>query len=216
MQQRRRHRRHIVIAQGMYQGACLIHARAQLASYNQQQNTTFISTHACSRGDNTGDTLQLHKACTKVRASSMPMHSRCHIINNKTQHLSAVTHAAKATTQENTLQLHKACTKGGASSMPVHSWHHVINNKTQHSLLDTHTTKVMAHTARPWPRTTLICNARSATDPQNTYPYPYYAHTIYVPPTYSWSVSTRLVLMRLPLPSPLTTEDHNVDALQLF
>ena len=29
MQQRRRHRRHTAVAQGTYQGACLIHARAQ-------------------------------------------------------------------------------------------------------------------------------------------------------------------------------------------
>ena len=31
----------------MYQGTCIVHAHAHLASYNQQQNTTFISTHAC-------------------------------------------------------------------------------------------------------------------------------------------------------------------------
>ena len=34
--------------------------------------------------------------------------------------------------------------------------------------------------------------------------------------TYAWSVSTRLVLMRLPVPSPSTTEDQNASALQLF
>ena len=70
--------------------------------------------------------------------------------------------------------------------------------------------------ARPWPRTTVICNGHAATDPQYTYPYPYYAHTIYVPPTYPWSVSTRLVLTRLPVPSPSTTEDQNASAPQLF
>ena len=79
-----------------------------------------------------------------------------------------------------------------------------------------HATKAMAHTARPWLRTTVICNGHAATGPQYTYPYPYYAHTIYVPPTYPWSVSTRLVLTRLPIPSPLTTEDQNAFALQLF
>ena len=42
------------------------------------------------------------------------------------------------------------------------------------------------------------------------------AHTIYVPPTYPWSVSTRLVLTRLPSPSPSMTEDQNASALQLF
>ena len=43
-----------------------------------------------------------------------------------------------------------------------------------------------------------------------------YAYTIYVPQTYAWSVSTRLVLMQLPVPSPSTTEDKNASALQLF
>ena len=129
MQQRRRHRRHTAAAQGTYQGACLVHARLQVALYNQQQSTTL----------NVG-------------------------------HLSPVTHATKAT----------------------------------------------AHTARPWPRTIVICNGHAATDPQYTYPYPYYARTIYVPPTDPWSVSTRLVLTRLPIPSPSKTEDHHTDALQLF
>ena len=129
MQQRPRHRRHTAVAQGTYQGACLVHARSQLALYNQQPSTT------------------LH-----------------------VEHSSPVTHATKTT----------------------------------------------AHTPRPWPRTTVICNGHAATDPQYTYPYPYYAHTIYVPPTYPWSVSTRLVLTRLPVPSPSTTEDQNASTLQLF
>ena len=107
MQQRRRHRRHTTIAQGTYQGACLIHARAQPASCNQQQNTTFISSDAWSRGDDIGDTLLLHKACTKACASSMPVHSRRHVINNKTLHLSTVTHAAEVMTQET----HCSCTR---------------------------------------------------------------------------------------------------------
>ena len=53
-----------------------------------------------SRGDDKGDTLQLHKAFTKVRASSMPMHSRRYIINNKILYLLAFMHAAKATIEE--------------------------------------------------------------------------------------------------------------------
>ena len=129
MQQRPWHRRHTVVAQGTYQGACLVHAHSQLALYNQQQSTTL-----------------------------------------SVEHSSPVTHARKAT----------------------------------------------AHTARPWPRTTVICNGHAATDPQYTYPYPYYAHTTYVPPTYPWSVSTRLVVTRLPIPSPSKTEDHNTSAIQLF
>ena len=65
---------------------------------NEIKNRSFFSCHACSRGDNTGDTLELHKARTKARASSMPAHNKCNEIKNKTLHLSAVTHAAKATT----------------------------------------------------------------------------------------------------------------------
>ena len=129
MWQRRRHRRHTAIAQGTYQGVCLVHAHSKLALYNQQQSTTL-----------------------------------------NVEHSSPVTDARKAT----------------------------------------------AHTARPWPRTTVICNGHAATDPQYTYPYPYYAYTIYWPQSYAWSVSTRLVLTRLPVPSPSTTEDQNASALQLF
>ena len=75
MQQRPRHRRHTAVAQGTYQGVCLVHARSQLALYNQQQSTTL-----------------------------------------NVEHSSPVTHATKAT----------------------------------------------AHTARPWPRTTVICNEHAA------------------------------------------------------
>ena len=67
---------------------------------NEMKSRSFMSSHACSRGDDIGDTLQLHKARTKVRASSMPVHNRCNEIKNKTQHLLAVTDAAEVTTQE--------------------------------------------------------------------------------------------------------------------
>ena len=100
MQQRRRYRRHTGRAQGMSQSACLVHGRAQLVLCNQQQNTIFISSHACSKGLSTRDTQLLHKARTKARALSMPMHSRHYIINNKTLYLLAVTHAAKASAHE--------------------------------------------------------------------------------------------------------------------
>ena len=129
MQQRRRHRRHAAVAQGMYQGACLVHARVEPASHNQQQNTTFISIHACKRVNDIGDTLQLHKACTKGRASSMPVHSWRHIINNKTLHLSPFHACSRGDDAGDTLQLCKACTKACALSMPVHSWRSIINNK---------------------------------------------------------------------------------------
>ena len=91
---------HTVVAQGTYQGACLVHARAQPASCHHQQNTTFISTHACNKGDDMGDTLQLHKARTKAHALFMPVHNQHHVIINKTLNLLAVMHAAEATTQE--------------------------------------------------------------------------------------------------------------------
>ena len=167
----------------------LVHSRAQQASCNQQQNTTFISSHACSRGDDTGDPLQLHKARTKAHASSMPVHSRCSEIKNKS--FISIDACSWGDDRGDTLQQHKTCTKGRASSMPVHSWCYIINNKTQNSSPVMHATKSTAHTARTWPWTTMICNACVAIDPQYTYPYPYYAHTIYVPPTYPWSVSTR-------------------------
>ena len=121
--------RHTAVAQGTYQGVCLVHARSQLALYHQQPSTAL---------------------------------------------------------------------------------------NVQHSSLVTHATKTTVHTPRPWQQTTVIWNGHAAIDPQYTYPYPYYAHTIYLPQTYAWSVSTRLVLTRLPVPSPLTTEDQNTSALQLF
>ena len=196
----------------------------------------------------------------------MPVHNRCNEIKNKTQHLSAVTHAAQATTQET----HCYCTRHVPRRMPRpcpfttgvmksrtkhniylqlrmqyrrrHRRHTAVAQGTyqgaclvharsqltlynqqpsttlhvEHSSAVTHATKTTAHTPRPWLRTTVICNGHAATDPQYTYPYPYYAHTIYLPQTYAWSVSTRLVLTWLPVPSPSTTEDQNVSALQLF
>ena len=52
------------------------------------------------QSNDTRDTLLLHKARTKVHASSMPMHSWHHVINNKTLHLPVVPHAVEVTTQE--------------------------------------------------------------------------------------------------------------------
>ena len=118
---KQRHTRHTAVAQGTYQGTCLVHAHAQPASCNQQQNTTFINSHACSRGDDTRDTLQLHKACTKARASSMPVHNRCNEIKNKTQHLLAVTHAAEATIQETHCYCTRHVPRRMPSSMPMHN-----------------------------------------------------------------------------------------------
>ena len=48
-----------------------------------------------SRGDDTRDTLQLHKACTKARASSMPVHKG--VMKSRIDHLSALTHGIEAT-----------------------------------------------------------------------------------------------------------------------
>ena len=109
-----------------------------------------------------------------------------------------------------------ACLVHAYSQLALYNQQQSRTLNVEHSSPLTHATKATAHTARTWPRTTVICNGHAATDPQYTYSYPYYAHTIYVPPTYPWSVSTRLVLTWLPVPSPSKTEDHNANALQLF
>ena len=51
-------------------------------------------------------------------------------MESTTEHLSAITHAAEAATQETQLQLHKARTKARASSMPVHNRCNEINNRS--------------------------------------------------------------------------------------
>ena len=50
---------------------------------NEMKNISFISSHACSRGHGTEDTLLLHKARTKAHALSMPVHNRCDAIKNR-------------------------------------------------------------------------------------------------------------------------------------
>ena len=120
--------RHTAVAQGTYESACLVHAHEQPASCYQQQNTTFISSHACSRGDDTGDTLLLHKARTKAHASSMPVHNRYNEIKNRSFICS---HAcSRGDNTGDTLQLHKARTKARASSMPVHNKCNEIKNRS--------------------------------------------------------------------------------------
>ena len=122
--------RHTAVAQGTYQGTCLVHTRAQPVSCNHQQNTTFMSSHACSRGDDTGDTLLLHKARNKARASSMPVHNMCNEIK-KIPFFSIHT-CRRGDNIGDTLLLHKARTKARASSMPVHNRCNEIKNKTLH------------------------------------------------------------------------------------
>ena len=143
MLQRPQHTRHTATTQGMYQGAGLVHARAQLASYNQQQNTTFIGSQACSRGDDTGDTLQLHKTCTKAHASSMPVHNRCNEIKNRS--FISIHACSRGDATGDTLQLHKACTKVRASSMPMHNRCKEIKNIIEHLSALTHAAKATAH-----------------------------------------------------------------------
>ena len=48
-----------------------------------KSRTDHLFGHACSKGGNTGDTLQLYLARTKARASSMPMHNKCNEIKNR-------------------------------------------------------------------------------------------------------------------------------------
>ena len=68
----------------------------------------------------TQDTLLFHKARTKARASSMPMHNKCNAIKKKTQHLLSVSYVCnRGHDTGNTVLLHKARTKAHASSMPV-------------------------------------------------------------------------------------------------
>ena len=60
------------------------------------------------------------------------------------------------------------------------------------------------------------CRRPHASQWPNPAYHPYYAHTIYVPANYPWSVSTRLVLTRLSVLSPSMTGDHNAYALHQF
>ena len=100
----------------------------------QSRTRPFICSHACSRGGNIGDTLQLHYARTKAHASSMPVYNRCNEIKNRSficNHACSKGHGI-----EDTLQLHKACTKAPASSMPVHNRCNEMKNR---SFLSSHT-----------------------------------------------------------------------------
>ena len=163
---------------------------------------TFSSSHACSRGHGTGDTLQLHKARIKARASSMPVYNRCNVIKNRSFISSHACTRGHGT--EDTLQLHKARTKARASSMPVHNRCNEIKKKTQHLLGATHaaeattqethcnfTRHVPRSVPRPWPCTTgfnknkyIRYNCNNTLRHPTTkawhyiYPYSYYNHTI--------------------------------------
>ena len=139
---------------------------------HHQQNTTFISSHACSKGDDTGDTLELHEARTKARASSMPAHNKCNEIKNKTLHFLAVTHAAEATTQET----HCSCTRHVPRRVPrpCPCTTDVMKSKTDHFSAVTHaaeattqethwscTRHVPRRVTRPCPRTTSVMKSRT-------------------------------------------------------
>ena len=129
----------------MYQGSCLVPTRAQPALCNQQQNTTFISTifiisHACSRGDNRGDTLQLHKARTEARALSMPRAKP--VLYNQQQNTtfisSYVCNRGDDTRDTDTLALAQGMYQGRVPRpCPRTTGDHVINNKTPHLLVVT-------------------------------------------------------------------------------
>ena len=121
----------------MYEGHPRHHARTQPASCKQQQNTTFISSHACSRGDDIEDTPLLHKAHIKACASCMPVHSRHHVINNKTLHLSVVMHATVATAHET----HCSCTRHVPRPCPCAT--DVLKSRTDHLSALTHAAEVM-------------------------------------------------------------------------
>ena len=73
---------------------------------NEIKNRSFICSHACSRGG----TQETHCSCTrrtKARASQVHARAQTGVMKSRTDHLSAVTHAAEAATQET----HCSCTR---------------------------------------------------------------------------------------------------------
>ena len=156
-------------------------------------------------------------------------------MKSRTKHYisSAFTHAAEATKAQET---HCCCTRhvpprscNGPCPFTADVIIHHINIKATPSTIYvrpfnlsmvTHATRTCTTCGCHVPMaasTTENCNGHAATDPLIHYfQNATYAYTIYLPQTYAWSVSTRLVLMRLPVPSPSTTEDQNASALQLF
>ena len=135
-------------------------------------------------------THETHCCSTRHVPMRMPRPCLCTIgvMQSRTDHLLAATHAAEVATQKT----HCSCTRHVPRSVP-----------------------------RPWPCTTVFNkNKYIRYNWNNTlrhpttnawhymYPYPYYSHTIYVLQNQTWSVSTRLVLRRLPIPSPSTTDYH--------
>ena len=118
------------------------------------------------------DTLLLHKARTKARASSMPVHNRCNEIKKRSVFSS---HAcSRGDGIGDTLQVHQACTKARASSMPVRNRGNEIKNKTQHLLAVMHSVEATAQEThccctrhvprrmpRPCPCTTGVMKSRT-------------------------------------------------------
>ena len=86
----------------------------------QQRAATQVETHcSCTR----------HKARTKARASSMPVHNRCNEINNRSFICS---HACSRGTRQHRRHtaVAQARTKARASSMPVHNRCNAIKNRS--------------------------------------------------------------------------------------
>ena len=119
---------HTAVALGTYQGACLVHARAQQC--NEIKNSIYLQSRMQQRRQHRRHTARRvprpcpcrcneinnrhvqqrrqHRRHTKHvprRASSMPVHNS--VMKSRTDHLSAVTHAAEAATQET----HCSCTR---------------------------------------------------------------------------------------------------------
>ena len=91
------------------------------------------------KGDDTRDTLLVHKARTKARASSMPVHNKCNEIKNRS--FFSCHACSRGDNTGDTLELHEARTKARASSMPVHNKCNEIKNKTLHFLAVMHAAK---------------------------------------------------------------------------
>ena len=122
MQLRRQHRRHTAVALGTYQGACLVHARAQQGVQSRMKSTTGIiyarteiNNRSCTRAAEAA-TQETHCSCTRHVPRRVPRPCPCTtgVMKSTTDHLSTVTHAAEAATQET----HCSCTRHVPRRMP--------------------------------------------------------------------------------------------------
>ena len=102
MQQRRRHRRHTAVAQGTYQGGCLIQPVHNKCNEIKNKTQHLLAvTHAAEVAAE-ATTQETHCSCTRHVPRRVPRPCPCTIgvMKSRIDHLSAVTHATEATAQE--------------------------------------------------------------------------------------------------------------------